>query len=87
MKCTPDGTITNKNKCCGEGLPATNGMTDKRERNRGEAVLMRCRTTVTAVYHPLNTTRGQVGNGTIQIGIKSQARKSLGNSIKGKKLS
>lgn len=39
-----------------------------------------------SVCHALTSTRGQLGNGTNQIRIKSPARKSLGNSIKGKNI-
>lgn len=39
MKCTPDGTITYKNKRCGDGLPAPNGMMDKKAET-GEGVFL-----------------------------------------------
>ena len=92
MQCTPDGTIIYKNKRCGDGLPAPNGMTDKRggtgeeEGGRGCSCEMKTGSTecVESACHALTATRGHEGNGTNQIRIKSQARKSLGNSIKGK---
>lgn len=90
MQCSANGTITFKNKLYGDGLPVLNGMTDEGaegEEGRGGVVLVRCRLAakdLEFVCHALTTTRGQVGNGTNQIKIKSWSTKSLCIPRKGK---
>lgn len=58
-------------------------MMDKRAERGWENVLVMGPQYLESVSHTLTVTIGQVGNGTNQIRIKSQAKKSLSNSIKG----
>ncbi len=89
MQHSSDGTITYKNKRCSDGLPVSNGMTGKgAEGEEGRGCSYEVQTwsvrDLQSACHTLSTTRGQVGNGTNPIKIRSQATKSPDNPERAK---